>query len=122
MHIFQFSILNLLYSIVTDVQLSCWKIIYYSDYCLLDSQFYRVCVYVAAGKAVLTLNDILGYNKMNTSDDELFNGKRIQLSSADVIKYATRIPWEARGRMTLEEVYMEKFLLCHAFVAGITSG
>ena len=65
----------------------------------------------------MTLADILGDSDME--NQATCNGQRVQLSSAEVDVYETRIPREACGRLELQEIYMEKFLLCHALVGGI---
>jgi len=50
--------------------------------------------------------------------DGLYDGQRVRLSSAEVSKCGTRIPMEACGKLELEDIYTENFLLCHAFIGG----
>jgi len=67
------------------------------------------------GNDTVNLSDIID---SNDSKDELHNVQRVRLSSAEVSQYGTRIPVEACGRLELEDIYTEKFLLCHAFIGG----
>ena len=76
---------------------------------------FKICVYFVVGHECMTLADIIGQSKIESG---LYTGKRVRLSSAEVTEYGTRIPMEACGRLVLEDIYTEKFLLCHAFIGG----
>jgi len=78
-----------------------------------------VFTFFVAANAALTLADILSGSKMD--DEGPCDGQRVQHCSSAVNDYGTRIPMEACGRLTLEDIYKEKFLLCHAFVGGINT-
>jgi len=81
-----------------------------------EQSWFAVCsVYVAVNTST-TLADIL--DDSGVRDDGPCNKQRVQLNGRQVTEYATRIPMEACGKLELEEVYTEKFLLCHAFVGG----
>jgi len=64
----------------------------------------------------MTLADILGGSEIG--DEGPCNGQRVKLSSTEISQYGSRIPVEACGRLELEDIYTEKFLLCHAFTGG----
>ena len=68
------------------------------------------------GNETVTLADVIG-----SSENGLYNGRRVRLSSAEVSEYGTRIPMEACGRLHVEDIYTEKCLLCHAFIKGKNS-
>ena len=73
-----------------------------------------IIIIIVAANAALTLADILGGGEMGDEGSR----PRVQLCSSKVTDYGTRIPMKACGRLELEDVYQEKFLLCQALDEG----